>query len=82
MNEPFIVPVIYKGTEYELKARFERWEYTHRIAVLIDEVTIIFEPDERGAYRALSLPNENDITPNISIGLLQAVSEKLQKLIN
>jgi hypothetical protein len=53
MNELFILSVAYLGKEYELKARFERWGYTHRFMVLIDEETFTFEPDEEGSYRAL-----------------------------
>jgi len=78
MNEPFILPVIYQGTEHEFKARFERWGYTHRIAVLINEVTVIFEPDEEGCYRALTeIPAEK-----IDMNLLRSVTEKLAKLSN
>ncbi|MDO3627536.1 hypothetical protein [Mucilaginibacter sp. BT774] len=54
MNEPFNLPIIYQGAEQELKARFERWGYTHRFAVLIGETTVTFEPDEEGCYRALA----------------------------
>jgi hypothetical protein len=73
MNESFILPVIYEGTEYEFKARFERWGYTHRIAVLIDEITFTFEPDEEGGYRALG-------TETVAPGLLEAVAKKLSSL--
>lgn len=75
MNEPFVIPVIFEGTAHEFKARFERWGYTHRIAVLIDENTFTFEPDEEGGYRALGDQPGNTM-------LLQAVAEKLAKLIN
>ena len=78
MNEPFNIPIIYDGTEHEFKARFERWGYTHRIAVLIDETTFTFEPDEEGGYRAMS---EKGMT-NVNISLLQAIAEKLAKLSN
>lgn len=73
MNEPFVIPVIYQDTEHELKARFERWGYTHRMAVLIGEVTVNFEPDEEGGYRALG-------TGNVELGLLQVIAEKLAQL--
>jgi len=78
MNEPFIIPVNYQGTEHEFKARFERWGYTHRIAVLIDEVTFVFEPDEEGDYRALNEGSTGDLLPDS--GLLEAVAGKLRKL--
>lgn len=72
MNEPFLIFV----GEQEFKARFERWGYTHRIAVLIDEITVTFEPDEEGGYRALNGMNAE----RVNISLLQAVAEKLAKL--
>ncbi len=77
MNEPFILPVAFEGEEYELKARFERFGYTHRIAVLIGELTFTFEPDEEGSYRALGVAQEG-----VDIGLLQAVAKKLASLGN
>jgi hypothetical protein len=75
MNEPFVIPVCYQGTEHEFKARFERWGYTHRITVQIDDATYTFEPDEEGGYRALSAE-----AATINATLLQAVAEKLAKL--
>ena len=73
MNEPFNIPIIYQGEEQELKARFERWGYTHRIAVLIGETTVTFEPDEEGGYRALA-------TQPVDTHLLSLIAEKLAKL--
>ncbi|MGY3211872.1 hypothetical protein [Mucilaginibacter sp. HD30] len=80
MTETFILPVDFLGTAHEFKARFERYGYTHRIAVLVDEHTFTFEPDEEGSYRAINTP-ENPVTSNvISISLLKAVADKLAKL--
>lgn len=73
MNEPFNLPITYQGAEREFKARFERYGYTHRIAVLIGETTVIFEPDEEGGYRALG-------TELAEIGLLRTIAEKLAAL--
>lgn len=74
MNEPFILSVACDGEEHELKARFERWGYTHRFMVLIDEDTFTFEPDEEGSYRAMG-----DVTPG-NTALVQAIAEKLVSL--
>ena len=80
MNGPFNIPVVYEGEALEFKARFERWGYTHRMAVLIGDTTVTFEPDEEGGYRALG---ENPQTGKaIPAGLVQAVAEKLAKLSN
>jgi hypothetical protein len=78
MNELFLIPLIYQGNEHEYKARFERWGYTHRIAVLIGEMTVVFEPDEEGAYRALNAGHPGAIPED----LLQALSRKLTALID
>lgn len=82
MNEPFIVTVSYQGKEYEFKARLERWGYAHRIAVLIDEVTFNFEPDEEGGYRAL-LNSQHSLKVNsFDLQILETVTEKLAQLCN
>jgi hypothetical protein len=78
MNEAFLIPVRYEGTEHEFKARFERWGFTHRIAVLIGEQTFVFEPDEEGGYRALT----HTKTTKVNVSLLQAIADKLAKLNN
>jgi hypothetical protein len=79
MNEPFLIPIIFEGYEQEYKARFERWGYTHRIAVLVDETTYTFEPDEEGGYRAIATENTNQSKP-ASLSLLQLIAEKLKTL--
>jgi hypothetical protein len=73
MNEPFLISI----GDQEFKARFERWGDTHRIAVLIDEKTFTFEPDGQGGYRVLTETNPG----KVNMSLLQAVAEKLAKLI-
>ncbi len=78
MTETFVLPVNYLGTEQEFKARFERYGYTHRMAVLIDEDTFVFEPDEEGSYRALMSPDELIISNAINKELLQAVIAVLE----
>lgn len=50
MNEPFNLIV----GDQEYKARFERYGYTHRFAVLVGEETVVFEPNEEGGYRAFA----------------------------
>jgi hypothetical protein len=76
MNEPFQLELTYEGMPYELAAAFQRYGYTYRIVVTIDEHNYVFEPDEDGQYRALGAPE--GAKPDV--GLLRAVAEKLQKL--
>lgn len=82
MNEAFLLPVTYQGKEQEFKARFERWGYTHRIAVLIGETTFTFEPDEEGGYRAMAVTEGAASVAKVEPGLLHAIAEKLISLHN
>ncbi|MCC8407681.1 hypothetical protein LJ707_01990 [Mucilaginibacter sp. UR6-1] len=79
MNGPFLIRVVFAGSEQEYNARFERWGYTHRISVLIGETTIVFEPDEEGSYRAIASEN---LAPErlVPFSLLELIAEKLKIL--
>jgi hypothetical protein len=80
MNEAFIIPVVYQGTEHEFKARFERWGNSHRIVVLIDQTIFTFEPNEEGSYRPLMSKEPGITTLSTDVNLLGAVAEKLASL--
>lgn len=82
MHEPFIIPILYQGREHEFKARFERWGYTHRIAVLVADQTFNFEPDEEGGYHASIGPEQSTKANTVDVQLLQKVAEKLAQLQN
>jgi hypothetical protein len=80
MSEPFLIPVVYRGTEHEFKANFERWGCIYRIAVQIGETKFIFEPDEGGCYRVLGNPEQSGSATRTDLAMLQAVAEILAKL--
>lgn len=77
MNEPFLLTVTYQNKPYELPAAFQRYGYTYRIVVVIDDSNYIFEPDEEGNYRVI---REVPAQVQIDAGLLRAVAEKLQAI--
>jgi len=74
MNEPFLLEVTYQSKPLEFPAAFQRWGYTYRIVVSINEVNFVFEPDEEGNYRVVGSAD------NIDVGLLRVIAEKLQQL--
>jgi len=76
MNEPFVLEVNYRGEMLALPAAFQRYGYTYRIAVSIDEIAYIFEPDEEGSYRVLG---DTARTP-VDMELLKVVAKRLEKL--
>ena len=80
MTETFILSVDYLGTEHEFIARFERYGYTHRIAVLVDKHTFTFKPDEEGSYRAMNVVEHPVASDLVNLNLPQAVAAKLAKV--
>lgn len=73
MNEPFVVEVTYQNKSLEFPAAFQRWGYTYRIAVSINDQSYVFEPDEEGQYRVIGAGTAD-------AGLLRVIAEKLQLL--
>ena len=73
MNEPFILALTYQNKPLELQAAFQRYGYTYRIAVSIDDQAYVFEPDEEGEYRVLG-------TGAAEPGLLWAVASQLKQI--
>jgi hypothetical protein len=71
--DELLLPVNYNGEDLELPVKMYPYGYTFRVEVLIGEAAVIFEPDEEGSYRALT-------DKAISMGLLRAVAEALEKL--
>jgi hypothetical protein len=53
MDEPFLIPVSYKGVEREFEATLQVLGYTHRFNVQVEGAEVIFERDEEGQYRAI-----------------------------
>lgn len=79
MNEPFVLEITWQNKPYEFHASFQRYGYTYRIVVVINEVNYIFEPDEEGNYRVIGTLVANG---QVDTGLLRAVAEKLQSIQN
>ena len=73
MNEPYLLEITYQNKPLEFPAAFQRYGYTYRIAVSIDDVPYVFEPDEEGGYRVLG-------SENADAGLLRVIAEKLEQL--
>jgi len=75
MNEPFLLALTYQNKTLEFPAAFQRYGYTYRIVVTINEVNYIFEPDEEGCYRVIG-----NAATAADTSLLRAIAEKLQSL--
>ncbi len=81
MQERFLLEVTYQGELLKYDAELRSRGYVHYYAVDLDGVTVQFEPDEEGSYRALVTPEQlNDKNNKIDLGLLQALVKKLESL--
>lgn len=79
MTEPIFITVPYKNAENQFEIELQVTGYTHRIKVIINEVTVFFEPDEERQYRAV-LPTEYlEVGKSLDPVLLQAIAEALGK---
>ncbi len=61
-------------------AQFARTGYLHKITVMIDDVEVIFEPDEERNYRAISADVEkrNSIDPALVAAVVLALEENFK----
>jgi len=77
MAEAFTLTVLYKGEQKILDAELRVMGYTHKIAVNINDLEVMFEPDEERNYRAVV--SDIDINKNkIDIELLKLIAAELE----
>ena len=60
MTDPFTITVSLRGEEREFTAQWQPYGYTHRFTVQVGELTVFFEPDEEGHYRAIIAPDQDE----------------------
>ncbi len=77
MNEPFELPITYKGKELLFPSRLLQLGYTHKFQVQVNGLEVLFEPDEERNYRAVVAPVLVEKS-NIDVELLQAIAEVIQ----
>ncbi|RFM27759.1 hypothetical protein [Deminuibacter soli] len=80
MEDPFLLPVTYKGTQLQLEAQLQVRGYTHRFEVLVNGNAVYFETDEEGEYRAIAVNPITDHTPP-DTGLLIAIAEAIKAVL-
>ena len=81
MDEPFLIPVTYKGKEYEFDAQLYTTTYQYRIEVLVNEVPFSFERDDEGNFRAIAVTPDDNRIQKIDSQLLQSIADSLQEIL-
>ena len=77
MTEKFVLTARYKNQDKDFEAELRIFGYTHKIAIMVDEVEVLFEPDEEKNYRAtLSDASGKEKLPDVE--LLRAISKELE----
>ena len=79
MSEPIFITVPYKNSERQVEIQLEVTGYTHRFRVLLDEIPVLFEPDEEKQYRAIVPPEHATAGQSLDPALLQAIADTLQQ---
>jgi hypothetical protein len=80
MDEPFDLPVTYKGEEILFPARLLQMGYVHKFEVDVYGNIVYFEWDEERNIRALVDPVLVD-NNQISLDLLKAIAEAIEVLV-
>jgi hypothetical protein len=80
MEEPFELPLVYKGEQLLLKASLLVTGYAHKFSVDINGQIIIFEPDEERNYRAVIPYDDLHQIRNIDKELLKKITQCIETI--
>jgi hypothetical protein len=82
MEEPFVLIVEHNGKEHSLETQFMPMGYTHKFKVIVEELEVLFEPDEEGEYRAvLPVGIDEKTKRRIDMTLLQNIAVTLKEAL-
>ena len=79
MSEQFSLNINYNNQELELESEFQPWGYTYRINIRVNDMIVVFEPDEERNYRAI-IPLGETLKKQPDPLLLQAIVNKLEEV--
>lgn len=79
-DEQLTLPVIYKGKELSFPLKIVPQGYVYRFVVQINDIEVIYEKDDEGAYRAIISKPDEQVGKLPERELLQAISEVIISL--
>ena len=77
MAETFTITVSWKNQDRQFQAELRMFGYTYKIAVMVDDTEVIFEPDEERNFRAM-VPPDTETRKTPATLLLEAIAEELE----
>lgn len=81
MDEPFEIPVLYKGQEHLFPARLSIVGYVHKFLVTINGLELFFEEDNNGKYRAMANASNQVDMKDLDTELLKAIAESIESIL-
>lgn len=78
MPQPFSLQVNCKNDIHEFEGELREMGYTYKIAIWVQDVEILFEPDEERNFRAV-IPTETHLRKIPDIALLQEIAGELER---
>lgn len=82
MSNPFDLPVTFNGKEMLFAAELLPMGFSYKIKVTVENIDVLFEPDEEKNYRATVSNDDRDSASKLNRELLQAISETLHELLS
>jgi hypothetical protein len=79
MDEPFFLPVVFKGIEHQFEASLKRRGYVAVLEINVHDALVIFERDEQGDWRAILPEDQAGKTPDVA--LLRAIGEAIEQIL-
>ena len=79
MDDPFFLPVVFKGIEHQFEASLNRRGYVAVLEINVHDALVIFERDEQGDWRAILPEDQAGKTPDVA--LLRAIGEAIEQIL-
>jgi len=79
MAEHFTLEVNYQGKNKIIEGELRQLGFTHKIYIEVNEIEVIFEPDEERNYRVIIEKPEN--IDKIDKDLLKIIKEELEQAL-
>ena len=80
IEEGFELPVRFDNKDFAFPARLSHWGFGYKIEVDVEELSIVFEPDEDRNWRAIVDPSVVSSNRQISKALLEAIANAIENI--
>jgi len=79
MAELIDIPIIYKGQEMVMQAELLQGGYIHGFQIMINEIPVLFEPDEERNYRVI-IDETKYNKSKLDLEIIKVIVETLESL--